>query len=415
MTKKRILGSISFLLIVAIMVFSLCDLFEMENTSNYNKRYYTYRDFPKDTVEAVLLGTSGIDRYWVPSQAYEEYGITVYPLSTDAFPAWLYEYAVEEALRYQDVELLILDIRPFTMTKLTKDEMDVRSRRFLDVIPQFSINRIKGCFTTMAIREKVDSSSSLFDLSYLFPIIKYHSKWSDKKYLIENNWSNYPHEYLGFHIMDSITARPTPQKYRPYDAELYYELDPTIEKCLYDFLDYLKEKELNVLFVDTPQIRYDDETGRSNTIYRILEEEGFDYIHYYEENDVNNFSIDLDLATDFYNAGHSNFYGATKFTDVFAKYLVENYDLQDRRNDENVKEHWDGVHDKLLAKIAELEEARAEKEEKEAAELNEALNDAGIAKLEEALANAKAEEALKQEEAQNLADLNALPEAAEAQ
>ena len=389
MAKKRFLGAISFFLIVAIMVFGLCDLFEMENTSNFNKRYYTYREFSKDTVDAVLLGTSGIDRYWVPSQAYEEYGITVYPLSTDAFPAWLYKYAVDEALKYQDIELFILDIRPFTMSKLKKDGMDIRSRRFLDVLPQFSINRIKGCITTMAIREKVDSSSSLFDLSYLFPIIKFHSKWSDKDYLVENNWSNYPHEYLGFNVMDRVTARPTPQKYRPYDADLYYELDPTIEECLYDFLDYLKEKELNVVFVDTPQVRLDDETGRSNTIYKILEEEGFDYVHYYEENDVNNFSIDMDLATDFYNAGHANYYGATKFTDVFAKYLVENYDLKDRRNDENVKEQWDGVHDKLLAKIAELEEARAVKEKEEAAVLKEALENADVADLEAALNNAK--------------------------
>ena len=77
MTKRQFLGAVSFFLIVAIMVFGLCDLFEMENTSNYNKRYYTYRNFPEDTVDAVLLVTSGIDRYWIPSPAYEEYGITV--------------------------------------------------------------------------------------------------------------------------------------------------------------------------------------------------------------------------------------------------------------------------------------------------------------------------------------------------
>ena len=71
----------------------------------------------------------------------------------------------------------------------------------------------------------------------------------------------------------------------------------------------------------------------------------------------------MDLNTDFYNEGHTNYYGAQKFTKVFSEYLVENYDLKDRRNDENVKEHWDGVHDKLLAKIAELEEARRLKEE----------------------------------------------------
>ena len=86
-----------------------------------------------------------------------------------------------------------------------------------------------------------------------------------------------------------------------------------------------------------------------------------DYLHFYDENSENTFTIDLDLKTDFYNPGHLNFYGATKFTSIFADYLIENYGLEDKRNQEHVKEHWDGVHDRLLEKIAELEEAREQR------------------------------------------------------
>lgn len=358
MTKKQFIRSVAFFLAVGILVLSLCDLFELENTSNFNKRYETYRDFPDDTVEAVLLGTSGIDRYWVPSQAYEEHGITVYPLSVDAFPAWLYKYAIEEALDYQDVQLFILDIRPFTQANISIDTMDVRARRFLDALPPFSINRIQACFKTMEIREEVDSSASRLDLSYLFPIIKFHGKWSDDDYLIGNNWSAIPHEYLGYHILQKATVRPSPQRNRGYRADYFYDLDPYSEETLYELIDYIKEKKLNVLFIDTPQVRFGKESGRSNTIYKILEEEGMDYIHFYDENSDNTFTIDLDLKSDFYNPGHLNFYGATKFTTVLADYLIENYELEDKRDQEHVKEHWDGVHDRLLEKIAELEEAR---------------------------------------------------------
>ncbi len=365
MTKKQFISCIAFFLAVAVMVITLCDLFEMDNTSNYNKRYYTYRNLPEDTVDAVVLGTSGVDRYWIPSQAYEEYGITVYPLSTDAFPAWLYKYAVEEALKYQTPELLILDIRPFTLDFCDIDDMDVRARRFLDVLPPYSINRILGCFETMKIRDDVDKKASRLDLSYLFPFIKFHGSWSQKNYLVSNNWSNTHHEYLGYNIVDKATVRLAPQENLGYDADLFVDLNEYMEKYLYEFLDYLKEKKLNVLFIDTPQLRLETEAGISNKIYKILAEEGFECIHYYDENSENTFSIDLDLNTDFYNEGHVNFYGATKFTTIFSEYLVENYDLKDRRNEENVKEHWDGVHDRLLAKIAKLEEARDLKEQAE--------------------------------------------------
>lgn len=363
MTKKQFLRSVAFFLAVGILVLALCDLFEMDNTSNFNKRYKTYRDFPEDTVEAVLLGTSGIDRYWVPSQAYEEYGITVYPLSTDAFPAWLYKYAIEEALDYQDVKLFILDIRPFTQANINIDVMDVRARRFLDALPPFSMNRIQACFKTMEIRDQVDKSASRLDLSYLFPIIKFHGKWSDDDYLIENNWSALPHEYLGFHLFQKATIRQSPQTVRKYEADYYNELDDYSKDTLYELIDYIRENELNVLFVDTPQVRFGKESGRSNVIYNILEEEGMNYVHYYDENSPNTFSIDLDLETDFYNPGHLNFYGATKFTKVFSEYLIENFDLEDKRNEEHVKEHWDGVHQKLLDKIAELELAKQQKAE----------------------------------------------------
>ncbi|MEE1504264.1 MAG: hypothetical protein UGF89_08505 [Acutalibacteraceae bacterium] len=361
MTKKQFIRSIAFFLAVGILVLSLCDLFELENTSNFNKRYETYRDFPDDTVEAVLLGTSGIDRYWVPSQAYEEHGITVYPLSVDAFPAWLYKYAIEEALDYQDIQLFILDIRPFTQANTSINTMDVRARRFLDALPPFSMNRIQACFKTMEIRDEVDSSASRLDLSYLFPIIKFHGKWSDDDYLIGNNWSALPHEYLGYHILQKATVRPSPQRNRGYRADYFYDLDPYSKETLYELIDYIKENELNVLFIDTPQVRFGKESGRSNTIYKILEEEGMDYLHFYDENSENTFTIDLDLKTDFYNPGHLNFYGATKFTSIFADYLIENYGLEDKRNQEHVKEHWDGVHDRLLEKIAELEEAREQR------------------------------------------------------
>lgn len=367
MTKKQVIRCISFFICVVILILSLCDLFELDNTSNYNKRYETFRDFPDDTVDAVILGTSGIDRYWIPSLGYEEHGLTVYPLSIDAFPPYHYKYAIEEALHYQeDIELFIIDIRSFTQNNSNIDTMDTRSRRFLDVLPPFSINRIKACFTTMILRKKVDKAASLFDLSYLFPIIKFHGKWADDDYLVSNNWSNTPHEYLGYHILTKQTVRPNPIESIGYDPTYFRDLDQYSEQALYELIDYIREENLNVLFLDTPKAFSAKEMGRTNSVYKILEEEGMDYLHYYDENEEKGFTMDLDLDKHFYNKGHVNFYGAEIFTTIFADYLVENYNLADHRNDEHIKENWDGVHERLLDKIAELEEARRLRLEEEA-------------------------------------------------
>ena len=43
MTKKELLRGISFLLVVCLMMFVLCDLFEQENGGNTDRTFYTYR------------------------------------------------------------------------------------------------------------------------------------------------------------------------------------------------------------------------------------------------------------------------------------------------------------------------------------------------------------------------------------
>ena len=88
MTKNQIIRTVAFLLVVSVLLLTLCDLFEYEN-SHISERIETYQQLPEDTVDAVLVGTSGIDRYWVTPKAYEEHGITAYPLSTDGMPPWM--------------------------------------------------------------------------------------------------------------------------------------------------------------------------------------------------------------------------------------------------------------------------------------------------------------------------------------
>ena len=358
MTKKQFLRSIAFFLVVAIMLFTLCDLFETENSTNSNKRFYTYRTLADNTVDAVIIGTSGTDRYWVPTQAYEEYGIALYPLATDAFPSWLYIHMIEDALAYQDIELFLIDMRPFGQDNVNINTMDVRARRLLDVMSPFSVNRFKAALTTIEKRYEVDKTAEKFDLSCFLSFVKYHSKWEEDDYSIEKNLGEKPHEYMGYFVSSKATILKTKLDKASYDPEYKRDLDPMSEEALYELINYVKENDINVLFVDTPQVRGYSEMGRANTVYEILEKEGMNYISYYSNETDNSFIVDLDVETDFYNNGHVNFYGATKFTSHLAAYIDKNYDLPDRREDENAAAEWDGVHEILLNKIHELEEAK---------------------------------------------------------
>ena len=62
----------------------------------------------------------------------------------------------------------------------------------------------------------------------------------------------------------------------------------------------------------------------------IISSYGFDFINlndYYIE-------MELDFSKDFYNGNHVNCFGAEKYTDFLGKYIVNNYNMPDHRNED---------------------------------------------------------------------------------
>lgn len=353
MTKKQVFRCIAFVLVVCMMLVALCDLLELNNTSNYDKRYTTFRKLEKNTVDAVYLGTSGVDRYWISPKAYEEYGMTVYPLAIDSMPTWLYVEVLEDVFKRQNPELILIDARSFGQDNVSKTVMDTRARRVLDAMSMFSVSRIKAGFKTMKVMHSTfEDEQPRIDLSYLFSFVKYHDKWKDDDYKIKNNLGNKEHLYGGFYITGNSTTIE-PMEPTPYKFDIYEPLDPVAEESLYELLDFLEEKDVDVLFVDTPQLKDDKEIGRGNTLYKILDEKGIDYVHFLNTDPASDalHVIDFDYNHDFYDAPHVNYYGAEKFTDYFAKYLNDNYDLADHRDEEDVAKDWDGKYEAVVKKI----------------------------------------------------------------
>lgn len=358
MTKKEFGRMIAFVLVVCVVLCALCDLFELENSRNIDKRFTTYRKLNEDTVDAVWIGTSGVDRYWLAPKAYEEHGITLFTLASDAMPTWLFMDMIEEAYTYQNPELIIVDMRAYGQSNSSAGTMDVRARRAMDAMDFFSVNRIKAAFTTMRVIHETFEEEPRFELSYLLPYIKYHTMWMEDDYAIANQWGNKEHAYMGAYMNSTASIKSSKNEKVVYDSEYCEALDPVAEKSLYDLLNYAKTNNIELLFVDTPQFKSEKEMGRANTLIKILEEEGANYINFCETDAEGNFvnGLTLDPEADFYNAGHVNFYGAEKFTETFAAYLDEHYDLPDRRNDAAVQEEWDGIYAKMKKRIAGWEE-----------------------------------------------------------
>ncbi len=362
MTKKRVIRVIAFLLVISFVFYLLCDLFEGSNDLAQDKCFSLYRTLEDDTIDITMLGTSGIDRSIIPSQAYEEAGLSIGTLASDAMPSWLYTNVVEEAYIWQNPKLLIVDIRPFTQGNSGKSNpIEVRARRVIDSMELFSWNYIKTSFNAMKWISKADKTATRVNLSMILPFIKYHSKWSDDDFSFYNGFGYKPNEYGGYRIKKSYNITVKKQKVVKYNRNQTEALDPISEEALFEFLKYISENDIEVLFVDTPQFRGKLESGRANKVYDILEKEGMKVLHFYSEDSKTGFSIEgLNPETDFADSGHVNFYGAQKVTRALYEYIEKNYDLPDRRKDETAKRYWDGIHDNLLKLIADYEKENKE-------------------------------------------------------
>ncbi len=368
MTKRQIIRMVAFVLVVCCILVLLCDLFERDNSSSFARSATTFRNLNKNTLDAVWIGTSGVDRYWIGAKAYEEYGMTVYPYSSDAMPAWLILNRIKEVYRKQSPELIILDVRPFTQSNTNANVMQARARRILDTQPFMSREFLENAFTTMNVLHEEEPDQGWFRISLLLSFVKYHTMWAEKDYSFANHLGDKESRYGGYYISYDI-VRERPQELIPYSIKKAIPLDTTTERCLYDVINYARENNIELLFVDTPQYKTVKQNRRSNRVYQILDEEGMKYINYclVDKNNDNKFLYcpEISHETDFYSQGHVNYYGAVKFTDIFAKYLDENYDFPDHRNEEAVKEDWDPWYENILAKVASYEEIKASKKKPE--------------------------------------------------
>lgn len=353
MTAKQLIKTVLFLVALGIVALLLCDLFEYKN-SNMTARYYTYKELPKGSVDAVYLGSSGVDRFWIPSEAYDKYGMTVYPLSTEGAQSWSVLPMLKEAFRYQTPKLVIIDIRPFIKmnSTTTYNSADVCSRRVIDMLNFFSPNRYLMISNTVKALNTIYPEKESDYMSYLFSFVRYHDMWSDPDFTFDNMGEN-EYEYLGFYMAKSYSVHKAEVSEPGYSSEMR-AVDDVHMYFLRELLEYVRKEKINVLFVSSPKSIKVQQAATCNTIFDILEEYGIAYIDFNSRENVEKYPFDR--KEDFYNSDHVNYYGAKKYTEYLGEYLYERYNLKDHRGDEDCIA-WEGVSQIIEDRIRDYEEA----------------------------------------------------------
>ena len=192
-------------------------------------------------------------------------------------------------------------------------------------------------------------------LDYLFPILRYHSRWSDLssddfKYMFKKDKISHNGYYMRVDVRP-VKGFPEPDKLADY----------TLGSNAMKYLDKMRvlceENGVEFVLVKSPSLfpHWYDEWDEQIETY--AEKYGLDYFNYEKMAE----EVGIDYNTDTYDAGlHLNLDGAEKLSKYFGTYLKENYDLTDyRENPEYEKVYEEKIQfyeDMKEAQYKELEE-----------------------------------------------------------
>lgn len=334
----QIIRPLVFLSIFCILFINISYILRHE--SDMKERFMGFYAEENDTIDMIMLGASSVHPYWAACMAYNEYGITTYPLSTNSQWPKATKYIIREAEKTQSPKLYICEMRMFTHAQEYFDNRGEAYIRNLTDNLKYSVNRIT------LINDMVCQGGWGSRLPYYFDIMKYHSNW--KRYLSGKFINKGDFEKKS--ITKGFVFYPKVEEINRNDFRSIKDetaIPSEQEDILRDLIEEIKEKDLKVLFVLALFEISENEHKMSNYMKRIIEEEGYEYIDF---NDLYD-ELDIDFSMDFYNGAHMNIFGAEKYTKWLARYIADNYGLPDHRGDECYSD-WDEAY-KAWSKQAE--------------------------------------------------------------
>lgn len=349
----RMIKVILFLTI--LFLFFLFFTYLFRNT-DYNARQNVLDFYAEDTeLDAVFIGASNIYRYWDPMGAWEAEGIATRNYSVSSMDAATYLSAVKDILKHQDPKLIIVEARRFRKVEET-DTVSVGARNMLDSL-DYDLSRLQAVHYYCRQMEIPWKEA----LSLYVDLIQYHDNYdaltTKLNWQLADNRSDHDEierlTYKGYAISADHTVYDDPSE--NLTDEISYETGSGLH--LYkELLEYCQENEIPLLIVSMPMVITEEESKTLNALAEAAEEYGVPFLDMNRQYD----EIGLDFSEDFYDPHHVNVLGADKVTAYLAKYLKDQYQLTDHRED-SAYDSWEILFEEYSKQA---EKARTEVREK---------------------------------------------------
>ena len=334
MKRKSLIKGLAFILIFAVLFAGVSKI--LVSTGDYRNYQWIagFYEEPKDSLDAVYISSSTGYAYWNSLVAWDQYGIAVYPYTSNSQHFITTEYLIREVRKTQPNALIIVNTNTIDDKRIDVEDF----HHLLDNMP-FSINKLR--LTNYLVKTAGFGWEEALEL--YVPLYRYHERWS------KVNMNDFDHS------IDGLKGASDYDSYFKTVLDLtedyaYSDGSASLPSHIYDatvrLMDYCEKEDVNILFVTVPRVETPERIDQLNELNAMLEARGFDTLNLLEQPEL----CGLDLTQDFYNKGHTNIHGSVKYTNFLSEYMIERYGFTDKRGDETYTS-WDAGFEKYAGKL----------------------------------------------------------------
>lgn len=284
-------------------------------TSGY-KGFYQMKD---NSIDVLFLGSSHAMSAFIPQEVYNSYGIRSYNLSCDAQNFLITYYWLKEALRFQSPQVVVID------TYMLYEYAHLEPLNTGEEYTRKAIESMKWSpVKWQAIHDIANHDERQTVNSYIFPNIRFHTRWKsleeqDFRYSeIERHY-----ELKGY---APLNAKSNYTDYAPFgdcEAEICKAMVPLMEEYLNRINDLCKENEIQLMLVKTPTTAWDYEEHNALCNYAINND-----IYFCDFNDKEIYdACEFNFPEDMSDVGHVNIWGAKKISTYISELLANRYSI----------------------------------------------------------------------------------------
>ncbi len=297
---KNISKIILFLSILVIILLLASFLFEPKTNNKKDGmrdvRLNAILGEKENTIDVLFLGDSEVFSSISPMEMYNKHGFTSFVLGSAAQQLHYTKYLLNRTLKTQKPKIIILE--------------------------------------TNAIYRKIEPTGPVFrKLQNWFSIFEYHNRWKSLNLRDLNLSFNYDYssDFKGYTYKPGIKGSKAYDYMSPTkDAK---EIESLNKKYLLAMIEICKEKNIEFILLSTPSTKnwnYYKHLG----IKEFADEQNIPYL----DLNLTKNEVPIDWEKDTCDEGdHMNYFGAVKVSEFIGDYLVNNYKLENKKNNPEYK------------------------------------------------------------------------------